>query len=188
MCHNSYGQLAKDSAGVYLTKDDFAENKLSYSTPYRLKDKFAGLHSDFGYEARGIILLKQVNKNFLSFEPSKIYGFYSEGKKFLYIPAIKRYLFVLNEEPVTILIGEETNVYYHYASTDLLLFYLNKNNELKRMKTENLNSDFNKESNMLQALEDIQKKFKERKRRGKVKMQEFSKYIKERFIFNKSGN
>lgn len=96
-------------------------------------------------------------------------------------------MFVLNEEPITILIGE-IKLERYSSSRNLLLFYLNKNNELKRMNTENLNSDFNKESNTLQALEDIQKKFKERKRKGRVKMQEFSKYIKERFLLNKNGN
>ncbi|HUZ57733.1 MAG TPA: hypothetical protein VMU83_03020 [Hanamia sp.] len=47
---------------MYLTKEEFVENKLSYTTSYRLKEKFIGLHSDFGYEAQGIILLKQKNK------------------------------------------------------------------------------------------------------------------------------
>ncbi|HEY5463398.1 MAG TPA: hypothetical protein VIJ95_09085 [Hanamia sp.] len=178
---NGYGQSIKDSTGVYLTKQDFAANKLSYITSYRIKERFAELHSDFDYEAQGIILLKKADKKIVSFDPGKIYGFYSEGKKFLYVPAIKRYLFVLNEEPVTILMGEETTFYRYNTHTDLLLFYLNRKNELKRMNSENLNKDFNKENDILQPLLDIQKRFKERKNK-KFNTAEFSKYIKKRFI------
>lgn len=176
-----YGQPVKDSSGVYIAKEDFTKNKLNYSTPYRIKEKFGFLNSDFQYEAEGIILLKNSKKETFNFEPGKIYGFYNEGKKFLYVPEIKKYLFVLNEEPVTILLGEETTFYRYNTHTDLLLFYLSRENELKPMNTENLNSDFKKEKDTLQALVDIQKKFKESKNKifnpGK-----FSKYIKERFF------
>lgn len=176
-----YGQPLKDSSGVYIAKEDFKENKLSYSTPYRVKEKFGFLNSDFQYEAKGIILLKNSKKKIFNFEPGKIYGFYNEGKKFLYVPEIKKYLFVLNEEPVTILLGEETTFYRYNTHTDLLLFYLDQKNELKSMNTENLNNDFKKEKDTLQSLMNIQKKFKESKSKS-FNPGKFSKYIKERFF------
>jgi len=177
---NGYGKVIKDTSGVYATKADFAKNKLSYISSDRLKEKFGFLHSDFEYEARGIILLKNANKETVSFEPGKIYGFYNDGKKFLYIPDIKRYLFVLNEDPVTILIGEETTFYRFNTNTDLRLFYLNPKNELEPINNENVNRDFGDQENIQQALMDIQKKFKESKRK-RFRPKKFSKYIKERF-------
>lgn len=175
-----YGKVIKDSSGVYVTKTDFAKNKLSYITPYLLKDKFGFLCSDFEYEARGTILLKGTNKKTYSFEPGEIYGFYNDGKKFLYIPDIKRYLFVLNEEPVILLMGEETTFYRFNTHTDLRLFYLNLKNELKPMNNEDIDRDFANEKKIQQALIDIQKKFKEDKRK-RFRPEKFSKYITERF-------
>jgi hypothetical protein len=180
LCFKGYGEVAKDSSGVYVTKTDFTKNKFRYFTPYRLKEKFGFLRSDFEYEARGVILLKNTNKETVSFEPGEIYGFYNEGKKFLYIPDIKRYLYVLNEEPVTILVGEETTFYRFNTNTDLQLFYLNTNNKLESLNTENVNRDFDNQKNIHEALADIQKKFKESKHK-RFRPKKFSKYIKERF-------
>ena len=180
---SAYGQNIKDSAGVYITKEDFTKNNLSYATPYRLKVKFGFLNSDFDYEAKGTILLRQPNnKNFLSFESGKIYGFYSENKIFLYIPAIKKYLVILNENPITILLREDIT-YYLVAHIKLLLFYLNGKEELKPMNDENLNNDFYKVTKQLTTLEDIQKKFEEmrKKESNKELVPKISKYIKEKF-------
>lgn len=175
-----YGKVIKDSSGVYITKGDFIKNKLSYCKPYRLKEKFGFLNSDFQYEARGVILLKNADKETLSFEPGKIYGFYSNGKKFLYIPDIKRYLLILNEEPVAILMGEETTFYRFNTHTDLLLFYLDPKNVLKPLNKDNLNADFKNENNKLKVLMDIGKKLKEGKNK-RFNPQKFSEYIKEEF-------
>lgn len=187
---NAYGQNINDSAGVYITKEDFTKNNLSYTTPYRLKEKFGFLNSDFDYEAKGTILLKQPNnKNFLSFESGKIYGFYSENKKFLYIPAIKKYLVVLNEKPITILLREDITYYRFFTHTKLLLFYLNGQEELKPMNDENLNNDFYKMTKQLTTLKDIQKKFEETKKNQSNKkfIPKISKYIKEKFSEDKKG-
>ncbi len=179
---NGYGKSIKDSSGVFITKTDFTKNKLSHLTPYRLKEKFGFLRSDFEYEARGVILLKNTNKETVSFEPGEIYGFYNEGKKFLYIPDIKRYLYVLNEEPVTILVGEETTFYRFNTNTDLQLFYLNINNKLEPLNNENVNRDFANQKNIQQTLTDIQKEFNDSKHK-RFSPKRFSKYIKERFGF-----
>jgi hypothetical protein len=187
---NAYGQNISDRAGVYITKEDFTKNNLSYATPYRLKEKFGFLNSDFDYVAKGTILLKQSNnKNFLSFKSGKIYGFYSENKKFLYVPAIKKYLVFLNEKPITILLGEDITYYRFGTHTNLLLFYLNGQKELKPMNDENLNNDFYKVINQLTALQDIQKKFEETKKNQNNKnlIPKISKYIKEKIFEDKKG-
>lgn len=88
---------------------------------------------------------------------------------------------VLNEEPFTILLGERTTFYRYNTHTDLQLFYLDRKKELKHMNTENLNNDFKKEKDTLQALVDIQKKFKKSKNKS-FNPGRFSKYIKERFF------
>jgi hypothetical protein len=187
---NAYGQNISDRAGVYITKEDFTKNNLSYATPYRLKEKFGFLNSDFDYVAKGTILLKQSNnKNFLSFKSGKIYGFYSENKKFLYVPTIKKYLVFLNEKPITILLGEDITYYRFGTHTNLLLFYLNGQKELKPMNDENLNNDFYKVINQLTALQDIQKKFEETKKNQNNKnlIPKISKYIKEKIFEDKKG-
>ena len=184
---STYGQNIKDSAGVYITKEDFTKNNLSYATPYRLKEKWGFLNSDFDYEAKGTIILRLPNNNnFLSFESGKIYGFYSANNFFLYIPDIKKYLVILNENPITILLREDIS-YYLVAHIKLLLFYLNGKEELKPMNDENLNNDFYKVTKQLNTLKDIQKKFEEIKKNqsNKKLIPEISKYIKEKFSEDK---
>ena len=184
---STYGQNIKDSAGVYITKEDFTKNNLSYATPYRLKEKWGFLNSDFDYEAKGTIILRLPNNNnFLSFESGKIYGFYSANNFFLYIPDIKKYLVILNENPITILLREDIT-YYLVAHIKLLLFYLNGKEELKPMNDENLNNDFYKVTKQLNTLKDIQKKFEEIKKNqsNKKLIPEISKYIKEKFSEDK---
>lgn len=183
ICLNLYGQNIKSNSGVYLTQKNFKENKLNYATPYRLKEKFGFLKSDFDYQAQGTILLKQPNKELLSFEPGKIYSFYSEEKKFLYIPDVKKYLLVLNEKPVTILAGENITYYRFFTHTKLLLFYLNGQRELKLMNDKNLNSDFYNQSKLLTTLKNIKNKFEQIERKQgseKQNIQEFSKYSNEK--------
>ena len=185
---NAYGQNINDSAGVYITKEDFTKNNLSYATPYRLKVKFGFLNSDFDYEAKGTIILRLPNNNnFLSFESGKIYGFYSANNFFLYIPDIKKYLVILNEKPITILLREDITHYRFFSHTILLLYYLNGQEELKPMNDENLNNDFYKVTKQLNTLKDIQKKFEEIKKNqsNKKLIPEISKYIKEKFSEDK---
>jgi hypothetical protein len=181
LCISLSGQQGTDSAGVYITRKDFEENKLTYATPYLLKEKFGFLNSDFDYEAQGDLLLRQSNKVVLKFSPGEIYGFYNKGKKFIFVPSIERYLFVLNETPVTILVRENISYYRFNTRTDLELFYLSGQSVLKQMNEQNVDNDLDMERETRSACKDIQRRFEKMKRNGKLNIQRFSEYISEKF-------
>lgn len=158
-CNTGFTKSKLDSAGVYLTKEDFKQNRLAYSTPYRIKEKFGFLNSDFDYEAAGKLLLRQNNK-VVSFEPGAIYGFYNKGYKYIFIPEVKKYLLVVNENPVLMLITESTTASWHHIRTTVHLNYLNYQHQLRELTDGNIRSDFGDSSDVISILENIRSKFK----------------------------
>jgi|GEM_PF-5172795 len=97
--------VIRDSAGVFLTREDFLNNRISYGT-----NQLPLINWIFGirviidiysnYSVYGKIRFDMADNIRKIFSCSEIFGFYVNGQKYVYIKEYHEYLTVVKEKPI----------------------------------------------------------------------------------------
>lgn len=132
--------------GVYLTKEDFITNRISYS----IHKPF--LNSNTNYECRieGTLCITLDDGEKIKFKPHQIFGFSNNGRKYIFDDYWwgPSYLAVLNESPVGIFISQV------YSRHHEAFFRYSKKigDTIKDLSEENILSDFKNDNNVKQRM------------------------------------
>ncbi len=104
--HRIYGQAMadiKDSAGVFKTKEDFLKNQISYSSHYiPMINWIFGIRVELdiysNFSVYGEIRFEIGDNIWKIFKPGEIFGFWVNGRKYLFIKEDNEYLTVVKEK------------------------------------------------------------------------------------------
>lgn len=143
MVKPSFASTNPDTSGVYVTKMEFFNNQMEFKSVNDIKEKNGLFWSFFNYEARGTIGIKQGTA-YKTFLLGSIYGFNKNGIKYVYNLSANSYLALLFEnEKISFMVEEQTNVLYHSTLTHERLFYIKNHDELlKEFNKKNIRKDF----------------------------------------------
>jgi len=152
-------------AGIYRTRLDFVNDRISNPSPYPVKLKHIFWREvKRNVEADDIIALETPGKQTIRIAPDSVFGFVNRGIKYLYSPAEKKYLLVLNDHPpVFIAVKMVSSIGYRTISSHaLILFTKELASPFKEMTITNLNADFGGQApgNLLQARQLLSKEAK----------------------------
>ncbi len=120
--------------GVYLTKQDFLENKISF--PFTAPIVFGII-----YRYEGTVQIIDSNGKKVNFRPGKIFGFCNCDNKYIYDNYFwgRSYLTVVNENPVGIYISES---YSKYNPIGFFRYSKKVGDPIKDFTKENIQTDF----------------------------------------------
>jgi hypothetical protein len=148
---NLFAHSAGDSSAVYFSKEQFDNNNQQLKCACIIKEKAGFIWSYFGYEAEGLIRIKQ-GKELFYFQPDSIYGFIMNGIKFRYLPIEKRYVAVLSDtSPVTLFAAQHDGDGYHYKLSALMYLHP-ETGKLRAFNRKNMQSDFNTDKLLLSKM------------------------------------
>lgn len=148
---NSLAYSAGDSSAVYFSKEQFDNNDKQLKCTCIIREKAWFIWSYFGYEAKGLMRIKQ-GKDFFYFQPDSVYGFVTNGIKFRYLPIEKRYVAVLSDtSPVTFFAAEhDGDGYFHKFGA---VMYLHpETGKLRILNKKNIQSDFKTDKLLLSKM------------------------------------
>ena len=135
-----------DTAGIYRTKDDFINERISSLSLYEVKIKHVPFWSGLplNIDSADRVYLRQADGREAAIRPDVAFGFTNRSIKYLYIPGQQKYLAVLNEKaPVFLFIKEK---YIHSFKWDFvndsLLYTRDLNAPLKELTASNIKRDF----------------------------------------------
>jgi hypothetical protein len=120
--------------GIYLTKQDFLENKISF--PFTAPIVFGII-----YRYEGTVKIIDSNGKKVNFRPGKIFGFCNCDNKYIYDNYFwgRSYLTVVNENPVGIYISES---YSKYNPIGFFRYSKKVGDPIKDFTKENIQTDF----------------------------------------------
>lgn len=140
-------------AGVYLTKEDFIANRLSYKINTGIK----GYAFKFPMPADWKLTIKITNPDTtLKFKPGTIYGYYYCGSVFRYSPGVELYA---PEDYYKIMEAGGIVIYTSvFVSGDEPFYSINLTSPIHRLNLKNLEKDFNDQPAFVTAVKYFKKK------------------------------
>jgi hypothetical protein len=170
-----------DSAGVYLTREDFIENRISYLTNSLPQIAWlfgvrVGIDIYSNYSIEGKIDLELPGKIIKTFKPGDIFGFYVNGRKYLYIRSDKVYLSVLNDSSIKFFLVTGMAPRLSLNPVKKLFYSRNFDEYPRRFSKKNIHKDFPSNSDttkiLLKLLEELPDNF------ISGKQEEYEKFVK----------
>lgn len=143
-------------AGVYLGKQDFLNNNLSYKIDKNVK----GNKLDFSTPADMTLLLKiETQDSIVKFRPGEIYGYHDCGKSYRYSPGTE-----LNAQRDYYKILETRGLVIYsslFLSGSEIFYSVDLGSPIHRLTVKNLENDFSAQSRFLASVRELNKKGKD---------------------------
>lgn len=158
-----YAKFLSDTSGIYLTEESFLQNQMKYTSDHFLKVKSGFLWSDFGFDVRGTIRVKdEKNDIFKSFLPGSVFGFNNNGIKYVYINSLNKYFAIIYEKgPLYFFVEDQESWGYKTLSTHERLLYSKKlGDPLQVFNKKNILKDFANNQKEMQLLIDLYSQIK----------------------------
>jgi hypothetical protein len=145
---------ANDSSKVYFSKNSFINGQADYSSAYFIKERYWLGWSGFSFQANGMLRLKLSKNTYKEFSPGSIYGFSTNGIKYIYSNTEKKYFAMLTENNlINFFVGEkEKNIYGGVVIDNIFYYSKNSDADIKVFNEENINKDFGNSKMLIQLL------------------------------------
>ena len=152
-----------ETSEIYLTKNSFIKNQADYKSNYFVKEKYWLGWSGFSFQAQGLLRLKLNKYEYKDFLPGTIFGFKTNGIKYIYRDSFKTYIAVLTgNEMINFFVGEKEKNIYGGIAVDNIFFYSKSIGErIKYFNKENIYTDF-KNSPILTTLLNLKSEIKKK--------------------------
>src|ERR1700676_3389445 len=158
-----YGQsktVIRDSAGVFLTREDFLNNRISYGT-----NEISLINWIFGirviidiysnYSVYGKIRFDMADNVRKIFSRGEIFGFYVNGQKYVFIKDYNEYLTVVKEKPIWFYLEAGTAPRFSINPVKKLYYARILEEEPKRFNKRHFLKEFDADSDTTKVLLNI---------------------------------
>ena len=132
--------------------------------------------SAFSFQADGLLRLKLSAHEYKEFAPGTIFGFKTDGIKYIYNSSTKKYLAVLSESKMlNFFVGEtEKNVYKGIVVDDSFFYSTRLEGDIKAFNKENIFQDF-ESPKLRETLMDLESNLKRKELDVDMHLRQFNK-------------